>query len=85
MHGLQIMPFPFLNPWNWSAMTPTRAAVAFCVLARLNLNAWRALADAARTTWRAEQDALLGAAEAQWLKSERSTKAKPAAPPPAPR
>jgi hypothetical protein len=63
MSGLPLMPFPFLNPWNWGAMTPARALAASIFLLRCSLDGWRHVADAMRASLQQDQDAMLRAFE----------------------
>jgi hypothetical protein len=60
MAGLQLMPFPALNPWNWWALAaPRNAALAAANGAQVALDAWRCGADAARCALRQQQDLML--------------------------
>ena len=60
MAGLQLMPFPALNPWNWWALAaPRNAALAAAKGAQVALDAWRCGADAARCAMRQQQDLML--------------------------
>jgi hypothetical protein len=81
MYAITIMPFPFLNPWNWSAMTPGRMLESGIVLARLNMDLWRSAVDALSAGVRRQQDALLDAAAAELARTRDNPKAEPKEPP----
>lgn len=75
MAGLQMMPFPALNPWNWWALArPSVATHAALYGASATMQAWRIGADGMRAVVRAQQDGLL----AIWAPSEASN--EPVAP-----
>lgn len=60
MAGIQLMPFPALNPWNWWALAaPRNAALAAAQGAQVALDAWRCGADACRYALRQQQDLML--------------------------
>ena len=59
MQGVTLMPFPFMNPWNWGVMTPAQAMQSGFTLARMNIDLWRSTIDAMRVGVRRQQDALL--------------------------
>jgi hypothetical protein len=67
MAGLQMMPFPALNPWNWWALARPNVATRTALYgASAALQAWRIGADGMRAVVRAQQDSLL----AMWAPSE---------------
>jgi hypothetical protein len=63
--GVPLMPFPFLNPWNWSVMTPSREVAAGLFSCRCGLDGWRNVADAWQAMLRDQQDAMLSALQHQ--------------------
>lgn len=59
MSGLQLMPFPALNPWNWGALNSARMALASLEGARFCVNTWRATLDAMQHAIREQDDLAL--------------------------
>jgi hypothetical protein len=77
MTGVPFMPFPFLNPWNWSAMTPSREIAAGLFLCRCGLDGWRNVADAWQAALREQQDAVLSALQHQVDQVAREAQVNP--------
>lgn len=63
--GLQVMPFPALNPWNWGALGPAQMLAASLSASRFALDTWRISADACRAAMREQQDLVLAAFNAR--------------------
>lgn len=63
--GLQVMPFPALNPWNWGTLGPAQMLGAGLSAGRFALDAWRISADAYRAAMREQQDLMLAAFNAR--------------------
>jgi hypothetical protein len=74
MAGLQMIPFPALNPWNWWALARPNVATRTALYgATATLQAWRIGADGMRAMVRAQQDSLL----AMWAPGEAPNEPNP--------